>query len=187
MRDFAISVSIVLLDSNHYSKCQTSQIGNAIFGFGFCTVRPMQIKKVQSTFTRLGMEGDFGWMIEQPQYARSLFVFNDNEAQFKDFHANEPNGLRAGGGNAIIRPYQAGVQPRAAGIPTGNGSGYKQLNAHVLNVIDMAIDHIKNLLASGDYDELIYSYDPKENTLGSGIYDIDISVRDYIFNALGKM
>ena len=51
----------------------------------------------------------------------------------------------------------------------------------------MAIDHIKNLLASGDYDELIYSYDPKENTLGSGIYDIDISVRDYIFNALEKM
>ena len=147
----------------------------------------MQIKKVRSTFTRLGMQGDFGWMIEQPQYARSLFVFNDNEAQFKDFHANEPNGLRAGGGNAIIRPYQEGVQPRAAGIPTGNGFGYKQLDAHVLNVIDMAIDHIKNLLASGDYDELIYSYNPDENTLGSGIYDIDNSVRDYIFDALENM
>ena len=79
------------------------------------------------------------------------------------------------------------MQPRAAGIPTGNGSGYKQLNAHVLNVIDMAIGHIENLLASGDYDELIYSYDPKGNTLGSGIYDIDISVRNYIFDALEKM
>ena len=147
----------------------------------------MQIKKVRSTFTRSGMEGDFGWMIEQPQYARSLFIFNDNEAQFNDFHANEPNGLREGGGNAIIRPYQEGVQPRAAGIPTGNGSGYTQLDANVLNVIDMAIDHIKNLLASGDYDELIYSYDPKGNTLGSGIYDIDFSVRNYIFDALEKM
>jgi len=177
----------VLLVSNCHSKCQTSQIENAIFGFDCYTVRQMQIKKVRSTFTRLGMQGDFGWMIEQPQYARSLFVFNDNEAQFKDFHSKQPSGLRAGGGNAIIRPYQAGVQPRAAGIPTGNGSGYKQLNAHVLNVIDMAIDHIKNLLASGDYDELIYSYDPKENTLGSGIYDVDISVRNYIFNELEKM
>ena len=147
----------------------------------------MQIKKVRSTFTRSGMQGDFGWMIEQPQYARSLFVFNDNEAQFEDFHANKPSGLRAGGGNAIIRPYQKGVQPRAAGIPTGNGSGYTQLDAHVLNVIDMAIDHIKNLLASGDYDELIYSYDPNGNTLGSGIYEIDFSVRDYIFNSLEKM
>ena len=147
----------------------------------------MQIEKIRSSFTRSGMEGDFGWMIEQPQYARSLFVFNDNEAQFEDFHANKPSGLRAGGGNAIIRPYQKGVQPRAAGIPTGNGSGYTQLNAHVLNVIDMAIDHIKNLLASGDYDEVIYSYNPDENTLGSGIYDIDNSVRDYIFDALENM
>ena len=177
----------MLLDSNYHFKCQTSQIGNAIFGFDFRTLRPMQINIVRSTFRRSGMQGDFGWMIDQPQYARSLFIFNDNEAQFKDFHSKNPNGLRAGGGNAIIRPYQEGVQPRAAGIPTGNGSGYKQLNAHVLNVIDMAIDHIKNLLASGDYDELIYSYDPDENTLGSGIYDIDNSVRDYIFDALENM
>ena len=177
----------MLLDSNYHFKCQTSQIENAIFGFDFRTLRPMQINIVRSTFRGSGMQGDFGWMIDQPQYARSLFIFNDNEAQFKDFHSKKPNGLRAGGGNAIIRPYQEGVQPRAAGIPTGNGSGYKQLDAHVLNVIDKAIEHIENLLASGDYDELIYSYDPDENTLGSGIYDIDNSVRDYIFDALENM
>ena len=140
-----------------------------------------------TSYVGKGKLGDFAWMQVQPEYANALFVFNDNEAQFEDFHANEPNGLREGGGNAIIRPYQEGAQPRAAGIPTGNGSGYTQLDAHVLNVIDMAIEHIKNLLASGDYDELIYSYDPEENTLGSGTYDIDISVRDYIFNALEKM
>jgi hypothetical protein len=126
-------------------------------------------------------------MIEQAQYARSLFIFNDNEAQFKEFHANEPSGLLAGGGNAIIRPYQGGERPRAAGIPTGDGVGYKQLDAHVKDVIDKALEHIEKLLTSGNYDEIIYSYDSVENTLGSGIFDIDIEVRNYIFQALEKI
>jgi hypothetical protein len=126
-------------------------------------------------------------MIEQAQHARSLFIFNDNEAQFKEFHANEPSGLLAGGGNAIIRPYQGGERPRAAGIPTGDGVGYKQLDAHIKDVIDMALEHIEKLLASGNYDEIIYSYDSVENTLGSGIFDIDIEVRSYIFQALEKI
>jgi hypothetical protein len=147
----------------------------------------MPIKKVRSTFTNTGTQGDFGWMIEQEQYARSLFIFNDNEAQFKEFHANEPSGLLAGGGNAIIRPYQGGERPRAAGIPTGDGVGYKQLDAHIKDVIDMALEHIEKLLASGNYDEIIYSYDSVENTLGSGIFDIDIEVRNYIFQALEKI
>ena len=147
----------------------------------------MPIKKVRSTFTSTGTQGDFGWMIEQDQYARSLFIFNDNEAQFKEFHANDPSGLLAGGGNAIIRPYQKGVPPRAAGIPTGDGVGYKQLDAHVKDVIDKALEHIEKLLASGDYDEIIYSYDSVENTLGSGIFEIDIEVRNYIFQALEKI
>ena len=147
----------------------------------------MPIKKVRSTFTSTGTQGDFGWMIEQEQYARSLFIFNDNEAQFKEFHANEPSGLLAGGGNAIIRPYQGGERPRAAGIPTGDGVGYKQLDAHIEDVIDMALEHIEKLMASGNYDEIIYSYDSVENTLGSGIFDIDIEVRNYIFQALEKI
>ena len=70
----------------------------------------MPIKKVRSTFTSTGTQGDFGWMIEQDQYARSLFIFNDNEAQFKEFHANDPSGLLAGGGNAIIRLEQLASQ-----------------------------------------------------------------------------
>lgn len=152
-----------------------------------CTVPAMPIKKVRSTFTSTGTQGDFGWMIEQEQYARSLFIFNDNEAQFKEFHANEPSGLLAGGGNAIIRPYQGGERPRAAGIPTGDGVGYKQLDAHIKDVIDMALEHIEKLLASGNYDQIIYSYDSVENTLGSGIFDIDIEVRNYIFQALEKI
>jgi hypothetical protein len=150
-----------------------------------CTVPPMKIRKAKSVFTRPGTEGDFAWMIEQPKYARSLFIFNDNETQFKAFHANQPNGLSAGGGNAIIRPFQAGAHPRAAGIPTGHaGVGYQNLDAHVMGVIDEALDYIMGLLESGRYDEIVLCTDPTGQTLGSGIFDIDHAVKNHIFQRL---
>ena len=149
-----------------------------------CTVPPMKIRKVKSVFTRPETEGDFAWMIDQPKYARSLFIFNDNETQFKAFHAKEPKGLSAGGGNAIIRPYQAGAHPRAAGIPTGDGTGYLVLDNHVKGVIDQAINYIKKLLASGNYNEIVFCTDQAGGTLGAGIYSIACEVKDYIFREL---
>lgn len=151
------------------------------FSFHSCTVPPMKIRKVKSVFTRPETEGDFAWMIEQPKYAQSLFIFNDNETQFKAFHAKDPNGLSAGGGNAIIRPYQAGAHPRAAGIPTGDGTGYQHLDTHVRGIIDEAIAYIKKLLESGRYDEIVFCTDPTGQTFGSGIYIIDNAVKDYVF------
>jgi hypothetical protein len=144
----------------------------------------MKIRKVKSVFTRPETEGDFAWMIEQPKYARSLFIFNDNETQFKAFHANEPNGLHAGGGNAIIRPFQRGVHPRASGIPTGDGGGYQHLDAHVMGVIDEALEYIKNLLESGRYDEIVFCTDPTGQTLGTGIHNVAPAVKKYIFQGL---
>lgn len=149
-----------------------------------CTVPPMKIRKVKSVFTRPETEGDFAWMIEQPKYAQSLFIFNDNETQFKAFHAKDPNGLSAGGGNAIIRPYQAGAHPRAAGIPTGDGTGYLVLDSHVKGVINQAINYIKKLLASGNYNEIVFCTDQAGETLGAGIYSIACEVKDYIFREL---
>ena len=154
------------------------------FSFHSCTVPPMKIRKVKSVFTRPETEGDFAWMIEQPKYAQSLFIFNDNETQFKAFHAKDPNGLSAGGGNAIIRPYQAGAHPRAAGIPTGDGTGYLVLDNHVKGVIDQAINYIKKLLASGNYNEIVFCTDQAGGTLGAGIYSIACEVKDYIFREL---
>jgi hypothetical protein len=144
----------------------------------------MKIRKVKSVFTSPETEGDFAWMIEQPKYAQSLFIFNDNETQFKAFHANEPNGLYAGGGNAIIRPFQAGAHPRAAGIPTGDGVGYQALDTNVKDVIDQAIGYIKQLLGSGNYEEIVFSTDQEGETLGTGIYEVDRAVLDYIFQKL---
>ena len=65
-------------------------------------------------------------MIEQPEYADALFVFNDNEGEFRAHQGHAPGARRchAGGGNAVIRPYQCEDPPRAAGIPTGDHGGY---------------------------------------------------------------
>ena len=151
---------------------------------GGTTVPRMQIRKNPSVYTGAGKVGDFEWMIKQPKYARSLFIFNDNETQFKAFHANQSGGLSAGGGNAVIRPLQGGANPRAAGIPTGDGAGYLALDSHVKGVIDQALLYIKNLLKSGRYNEIVFCTDPTGQTIGSGIYDIDPAVKNYIFQGL---
>ena len=148
------------------------------------TVLRMQIQKKLSVFTGSGKDGDFEWMITQDEYARSLFIFNDNESQFKAFHANQPTGLYAGGGNAVVRPFQGGSHPRAAGIPTGDGAGYQHLSAHVKGIIDQALDYIKNLLESGSYNEIVFCTDPTGQTIGTGIFNTAPAVTNYIFQGL---
>ena len=44
--------------------------------------------------------------------------------------------------------------------------------------------HIQRLLASGNYDEVIFSYDPVNDTLGTGIFDVADEVKDYIYQSL---
>ncbi|MBQ0721746.1 MAG: hypothetical protein KBT89_16275 [Gammaproteobacteria bacterium] len=62
------------------------------------------IKIIASVFSGDGKVGDFGWMITQPEYAKTFFIFNDNVSQFKihQDHPNDPSGCSIGGGNAII-------------------------------------------------------------------------------------
>ena len=144
----------------------------------------MEIRKRKSVFQVGGCDGDFGWMIEQPEFARSLFIFNDNETQFKDFHHGRPSGLSEGGGNAIIRPFQGTKPQRAAGIPTGVCRGYSELSPQVCQTIDRAIQYIRELLQSGDYEEVVFSYDSKDDTLGTGTFKPHASVKKYIYDCL---
>ena len=147
----------------------------------------MEIRIRKSVFQGGGCDGDFGWMIKQPEFARSLFIFNDNETQFEDFHQGRPSGLSAGGGNAIIRPYQGTKPQRAAGIPTGDHGGYSELSPPVCQTIDRAIQYIRALLQSGDYDEVVISYDSKNDTVGTGIFKPHASVKKYIYDGLMKL
>ena len=139
------------------------------------------MKVSKSQFTSSGCIGDFSWMIDQPEYARSLFIFNDNEMQFIAFHTGHAAGFTAGGGNAAIRPYQGHSPIRAAGIPTGEKSGYQLLDLNVRALVDDAIAHIQRLLRSGNYDEVIFSYDAANDTLGTGIFHVADEVKSYIF------
>jgi hypothetical protein len=138
-------------------------------------------------FEGAGRHGDFGWMVEQPQYADALFVFNDNEGQFRAFRLDSRSraGCSAGGGNAGIRPYRCQEPPRAAGIPTGDGGGYSSLDDHARAVIDEAIGVIRDLVASGRYRRVFFSASPGDpNLLGTGIFDVGEDVRRYVVQQL---
>ena len=142
------------------------------------------MRVTKSQYTGSGCVGDFSWMIDRPEYARSLFIFNDNEMQFIAFHTGHEAGFTAGGGNAAIRPYQGHSPVRAAGIPTGERSGYQYLDLNVRALVDDAMAHIHRLLAGGNYDEVIFSYDATNDTLGTGIFQVANEVKSYIFECI---
>ena len=142
------------------------------------------MKVTKSQYTGSGCAGDFSWMIDRPEHARSLFIFNDNEMQFIAFHTGHEAGFTAGGGNAAIRPYQGHSPIRAAGIPTGEKSGYQQLDKNVRALVDDAIAHIQRLLSTGYYDQVVFSYDAANDTLGTGIFHVADEVKSYIFESI---
>jgi acetyl esterase/lipase len=131
--------------------------------------------------------GDFAWMLAQPQFDDALFVFNDNESQFRAFRRDPRSaaGCSAGGGNAAIRPYRCQDPPRAAGIPTGDVGGYPHLDPHVRAVIDEAVGVIRDLLATGRYTRVFFSASPDDpHLLGTGIFHVGQDVRRYVVEQL---
>jgi hypothetical protein len=150
----------------------------------------VSVEVIGSQFSKPGETGDFGWMLRQPEYADALFVFNDNEEQFRAHRddPSDPHGCAGGGGNAVIRPYQCDDPPRAAGIPTGShGAGYSELTPKVQNVIDEAIGAIRNLLATGRYGRVFYSAANANGDLGTGIFKVADDVRRYVVAELRSL
>ena len=98
-------------------------------------------------------------MIEQPQYSRALFLFNDNEEEFYTHFKGGQHRCGIGGGNAGIRPYQCRTPQRAVGIPTGSrGAGYARLDAHVRSVLDDAFSQIDRRRATRRFvHRIVYS------------------------------
>jgi len=147
------------------------------------------VQLVGSTFTGAGRPGDFRWMIERDEFAGALFVFNDNEEQFRAFR-DDPrgaSGCSAGGGNAAIRPYRCVDPPRAAGVPTGaDGQGYRELTPDARDVVDEALGVIDELLRSGRYERVIYSA-AAGGELGTGIFHVGADVKAYIVDSLQRM
>jgi len=94
-----------------------------------------------------------------------------------------------GGGNAAIRPYQCHPRWQAAGVPTGSYEegphykGYSALDAQVTAAVGDAIRQISNLLATGRFDTLAFSYDPVTK-LGGKIFSTAQVVRNHIYDQL---
>lgn len=143
---------------------------------------------VPITFTSQGKYGDFAWMIQDEFYGRGLFIFNDNEEQFLAFHRGDRDyGCRPGGGNAAVRGAQCWAHPRSAGIPTGSaGGGYRDL-ADAKPVIDLALNHVCDLLRSFHYDYIFYSAASDGHSLGSSIYNPSDEVKVYIVGSLNNI
>ncbi len=144
----------------------------------------MQPKIIGVRYIESGSYGDFNWMIKQPEYSDSLFIFNDNE----EHHETNKKGL----GNAIIRPwnkYGDEKNPRSAGIPTGTLKlgGYLELTNNVKDTIDNAIIEIEELIQKYKFSTIYYSVG-SNGKLGTSIFYVDHNVVNYIdeqINLLG--
>ena len=127
-------------------------------------------------YTTKGAEGDFQWMIKQPQYNNTLFIFMEN---FVDAMRQDSE---AGGGTACLRPYSLYHQPDssyklcAAGVPTGwshETHGFSIMDADVKQAIDLAFERIVILLYGRlqHVTEVIFSADSNApNMIGTGIF-----------------
>lgn len=145
------------------------------------------VQVIGSVFRGRDKPGDFAWMIEQPEFTDALFVFNDNEEQFRAYRRDpaDPRGCTRGGGNAAIRPYRCAEPPRAAGIPTGvGGAGYEALTDAVREVIDDAVSVVRGLAETLGYERVVYSAADDSGRLGTGIFEVGDDVKAYIVERL---
>ena len=146
-------------------------------------VDPIELIGVQ--FSGPGKHGDFSWMIQQDKYKNALFIYNENEEQFKNKSCSK------GSGNAGVRPYrkQCTRNPRSSGIPTGrrvskNIPGVYQSYGYDLlenskPIIDEALNDIRELLKTGKYHKVYFSAD-KFGKLGSATFNPSEDVINYI-------
>lgn len=134
-------------------------------------------KIVCNQFKKMGEEGDFSWMIRQPQHIDSLFIFNDDVESVEN--------CKAGKGNAVIRTYNQYNKhlavPRSAGIPTGTrkAGGFKSLDETSKKHVDDAVYKIVELNKKFKYDKIFYSGDDSGG-LATCLFDVDKSVKHYI-------
>ena len=121
-------------------------------------------------------EGDFEHTMRQPEYAKTVFVFNDNVVDA----VKQP---RNGAGSAIIRThslrYKPDERPRAIGIPTGwsvEFGGFKlkggSLEPFARRAITLAIERLVIACTTfrSEVDCIVFSSTKDRKTLGCNIF-----------------
>jgi hypothetical protein len=147
-----------------------------------CTTRTAVrgIQVVPVIYKARNRDGDFSWMVQQPQWNDALFLFNDN------IEHHQTN--TAGGGNACMRPYNRHSnlpKPRSAGIPTGTlrEGGFVEMTDQAKQSIDAAFEEVRDLIKTHKYQRVVYSAALRKDgkyELGTSIFQIGRSVTDYI-------
>jgi hypothetical protein len=147
--------------------------------------RPPDVKVEGVQYVAGQDHGDLGAMLGLRDYDDALFIFNDNERQFKEHLQHGPGAKLcvAGGGNAKIRHLQCQADPRVLGIPTGDGGGYSSLTPHVQQVMKEATAQINGLLATGRFRRVFFNVAP-DGLIATGIFKVGDEVRQYITDEL---
>ena len=124
-------------------------------------------------------EGNFGWMLQQPQYKNALFLFMDNWLDSQDSVAC------AGSGTARYRPLSYNFvegRPRTAGIPTGWSSrrgGFQTSNKMTNVAINIAFGRIKCILVEyqDEIDTIVFSCDQNDHSnIGTNTFRVNENV-----------
>jgi hypothetical protein len=135
---------------------------------------------------------DFAKMIIEPKNYNNLFIYNENEEQYRN------KSLYNGGGNANIRQYRVDIPEKklihnknsgsALGIPTGkNGSGYSSLNDENKIIINSSIEQINKFLQLNKNTNIVYWSIDKNCNIGHSIYQVGDDVIKYITTKLKEV
>ena len=148
------------------------------------TTTPVVVEGV--CFTKRNCNGDFKWMLKQPEYADAVFIITEN---LIDMLFSSENG----GGTAALRKntWPTSSSPRAVGIPTGwsqDSGGFRALDNTVKKIISCAKMRIlSHLYEYPNVKKIIYSAEPSNTQLiGSGIFKetLDDDVIQHISDAI---
>ncbi len=144
-------------------------------------------------FEGKGREGDFAWMIKDPKYSSTIFVFNDNVV---DGANSKPHD---GAGSAAIRTWSwkyapESEAPRALGVPTGwsvSSGGFRVedgvLEPFAARAITLAFERLVLACVRHPVDQVIFSCDksdPSCNRLGCGIFELQPPLLRFIEDKL---
>lgn len=138
---------------------------------------------IGTVFTKRNKYGDFLFMLKDPEYADSLFIYNENTELFIS------KSRKRGAGNAVIRPFRFTEPPRSSPIVTGTlrEGGFDGLTDEVKALIDAGIEEIKNKIKEWGFKRVFYSAEVENGIIGQNIFVIGYEVRKYITDRLHEL
>lgn len=200
-------VSALLMTGNYHTICYSCNpdfpllIGTGIFQIApevieyiskrihLLSTNPHNcVEIIYTVFNGLEIEGDFNWMIRQPQYKDCLFLYCEDEQHYFE------HSFEKGAGTSGIRPWNMYGSPgdiHSAPILTGSyEKGYERIDKENETKIDTCFKEIRELLESGKYTHVCYSSTPDEGflgVLGCMNFNVGMNVIEIIMDKIYKL